>query len=115
MMNTKSTILSIIKFLIIQLVVFLLFLYLKNFGDILTGSYILFPLCFIAQGVFLSKKIPHIVIAYIFASAIFLILTNKWYNVADSFGCVVTYWILGFIAYSIKTVIIKKNANKKVQ
>lgn len=79
------------------------------------GVYILFPLCFIAQGVFLSKKIPHIVMAYIFASAIFLILTNKWYNVADSFGCAVTYWILGFIAYSINTVIINKKANKKVQ
>ena len=36
-MNAKSTILSIIKALIMPLVVFLLFLYLKNFGDILTG------------------------------------------------------------------------------
>lgn len=113
MMNTKSTILSIIKVLIMPLVVFLLFLYLKNFGDILTGSYILFPLCFIAQGVFLSKKIPHIVIAYIFASAIFLILTNKWYNVADSFGCVATYWILGFIVYIIKKIILKQRECKK--
>ena len=114
-MNAKSTILSIIKVLIMSLAVFLLFLYLKTFGDILTGSYILFPLCFIAQGVFLSKKIPHIVIAYIFASTIILILTNMWYNVADTIGGVVTYWILGFIAYSIKTVIIKKKINKKVQ
>ena len=114
-MNAKSTILSIIKVLIMPLVVFLLFLYLKTFGDILTGVYILFPLCFIAQGVFLSKKIPHLVLAYIFASTIILILTNMWYHVVDSFGCVVTYWILGFIAYSIKTVIIKKKANKKVQ
>lgn len=115
MMNTKSTILSIIKVLIMPLVVFLLFLYLKNFGDILTGVYILFPLCFIAQGVFISKKIPHLVLAYLLASTIILILTNTWYNVADTFGGVVTYWILGFIAYSIKTVIIKKKANKKVQ
>ena len=114
-MNTKSTILSIIKVLIMPLVVFLLFLYLKNFGDILTGNYILFPLCFVVQGVFLSKKITHVVVAYIFASAIFLILTNRWYNVADSFGCVSNYWILGFIAYSIKTVIIKRKTNKKVQ
>ena len=114
-MNAKSTILSIIKVLIMPLVVFLLFLYLKNFGDILTGVYILFPLCFIAQGVFFSKKIPHLVLAYLLASTIILILTNMWYNVADSFGCVVNYWILGFIAYSIKTVIIKKKANKKVQ
>ena len=114
-MNAKATVLTIIKFLIMPHIVFLLFLYLKNFGDILTGVYILFPLCFIAQGVFLSKKIPHIVVAYIFASAIILILTNMWYNVADTFGCVVTYWILGFIAYSIKIVIIKKKANKKVQ
>ena len=37
MINVKSTILSIIKVLIMPLVVFLLFLYLKNFGDILTG------------------------------------------------------------------------------
>ena len=115
MMNTKSTILSIIKALIMPLIVFLLFLYLKTFGDILTGSYILFPLCFIDQGVFLSKKISHLVLAYLLASTIILILTNMWYNVADSFGCVVNYWILGFIAYSIKTVIIKKKANKKVQ
>ena len=115
MINVKSTILSIIKVLIMPLVVFQLFLYLKNFGDILTGVYILFPLCFIDQGVFLSKKIAHLVLAYILASTIILILTNKWYNVADSFGCVVTYWILGFIAYSIKTVIIKKKINKKVQ
>ena len=114
MMNTKSTILSIIKVLLMPLVVFLLFLYLKNFGDVLTGVYILFPLCFIAQGVFLSK-IPHLVLAYLLASTIILILTNMWYNVADTFGGVVTYWILGFIAYSIKTVIIKKKANKKVQ
>ena len=110
----KSTILSIIKVLIMPLVVFLLVLYLKNFGDILTGVYILFPLCFIVQGVFLSKNIPHIVIAYIFASAIYLILTNMWYNVADSFGCVVVYWILGFIVYLIKSFVIRNRNNKNV-
>ena len=52
MMNAKATILSIIKVLLMPLIVFLLFLYLKNFGDVLTGVYILFPLCFIDQGVF---------------------------------------------------------------
>ena len=113
MMNTKSTILSIIKALIMPLVVFLLFLYLKNFDDILTGVYILFPLCFIAQGVFLSKKIPHLVLAYILASTIILILTNMWYNVADTFGGVVTYWILGIIVYIIKIIIFKQRECKK--
>ena len=111
-MNAKSTILSIIKVLIMPLVVFLLFLYLKNFGDVLTGVYILFPLCFIAQGVFLSK-IPHLVLAYLLASTIILILTNMWYNVADSFGCVVNYWILGFIVYIIKIIIFKQRECKK--
>lgn len=112
-MNAKQTILSIIKVLIMPLVVFLLFLYLKNFGDILTGVYILFPLCFIAQGVFLSKKIPHLVLAYILASTMILILTNLWYNVADTFGGVVTYWILGFIVYIIKKIILKQRECKK--
>ena len=112
MMNTKSTILSIIKVLIMPLVVFLLFLYLKTFGDILTGVYILFPLCFIAQGVFLSK-IPHLVLAYLLASTIILILTNMWYNVADTFGGVVTYWILGIIVYIIKIIIFKQRECKK--
>ena len=115
MMKTKSTAISIIKLLSMPLVVFLVFLYLKNFGDILTGTYILFPFSFVVQGVFLSKKIPHLVIAYIFASAIFLILTNRWYNVADSLGCVVNYWILGFIAYSIKTIVFKKKTKNEVQ
>ena len=113
MINVKSTILSIIKVFIMPLVVFLLFLYLKTFGDILTGSYILFPLCFIAQGVFLSKKIPHLVLAYIFASTIILILTNMLYNVADTFGGVVTYWILGIIVYIIKIIIFKQRECKK--
>ena len=113
MMNAKATILSIIKVLIMPLVVFLLFLYLKTFGDILTGVYILFPLCFIAQGVFLSKKIPHLVLAYILASTIILILTNMWYNVADTFGGVVTYWILGIIVYIIKIIIFKQRECKK--
>ena len=112
MINVKSTILSIIKVLIMPPVVFLLFLYLKNFGDVLTGVYILFPLCFIAQGVFLSK-IPHLVLAYLLASTIILILTNMWYNVADSFGCVVNYWILGFIVYIIKKIILKQRECKK--
>lgn len=112
-MNEKSTILSIIKALIMPLVVFLLFLYLKNFDDILTGVYILFPLCFIAQGVFLSKKISHLVLAYFLASTIILILTNMRYNVADSFGCVVNYWILGFIVYIIKKIILKQRECKK--
>ena len=112
MINVKSTILSIIKVLIMPLVVFLLFLYLKNFGDVLTGVYILFPLCFIAQGVFLSK-IPHLVLAYLLASTIILILTNMWYNVADSFWCVVNYWILGFIVYIIKKIILKQRECKK--
>ena len=112
-MNAKSTILSIIKVLIMPLVVFLLFLYLKNFGDILTGVYILFPLCFIAQGVFFSKKIPHLVLAYLLASTIILILTNMWYNVADTFGGVVTYWILGIIVYIIKIIIFKQRECKK--
>ena len=112
-MNAKSTILSIIKVLIMPLVVFLLFLYLKTFGDILTGVYILFPLCFIAQGVFLSKKIPHLVLAYLLASTIILILTNMWYNVADTFGGVVTYWILGIIVYIIKIIIFKQRECKK--
>lgn len=114
-MKTKLFIISIIKILLMPFVVLVLFIYLKNFGDILTGTYILFPLCFVVQGVFLSKKITHVVVAYISASAIFLIITNRWYNVADSFGCVSNYWILGFIAYSIKTVIIKRKTNKKVQ
>lgn len=113
MMNAKATILSIIKVLLMPLVVFLLFLYLKNFDDILTGVYILFPLCFIAQGVFLSKKIPHLVLAYILASTIILILTNMWYNVADTFGGVVTYWILGIIVYIIKIIIFKQRECKK--
>ena len=112
-MNAKATILSIIKVLLMPLVVFLLFLYLKNFDDILTGVYILFPLCFIAQGVFLSKKIPHLVLAYILASTIILILTNMWYNVADTFGGVVTYWILGIIVYIIKIIIFKQRECKK--
>ena len=112
-MNKKSTTISIIKLLSMPLVVFLLFLYIKNFGNILTGVYILFPLCFVVQGVILSNKIPHLVLAYILASAIFLILTNIWYNVADSFGCVVNYWILGFVAYIIKKIILKQKEGKK--
>ena len=82
MMNAKATILSIIKVLLMPLIVFLLFLYLKNFGDVLTGVYILFPLCFIAQGVFLSK-IPHLVLAYLLASTIILILTNIHVTLKD--------------------------------
>ena len=61
MINVKSTILSIIKVLIMPLVVFLLFLYLKTFGDILIGSYIPYHLCFIDQGGVLSKKFPQLV------------------------------------------------------
>ena len=113
MLNCKSFILSLVRVLSMPVIVFALILYLRHFGDILTGVYILFPLCFIAQGVFLSKKIPHLVLAYILASTIILILTNMWYNVADTIGGVVTYLILGFIVYIIKKIILKQRECKK--
>ena len=39
--------------------------------------------------------------------------TNMWYNMADSFGCVVNYWILSFTVYIIKKIILKQRECKK--
>ena len=106
-------ILSVMKKITMPLVIALLFLYLRNFSDILLGSYILFPLCYIIQAFLISNKICHLIITYIFSSAIFLMLTEQWYRITDPMWCILVYWILGFICYAAKKCIMRRKTNQQ--
>lgn len=106
--------LETIKTLFMPLIFVVLFLYLRNFSDILIGIYIFFPLCYILQAVFLSCKMYHIITAYISSSVFFLVLMEQWFRVADVMLCITVYLILGFVCYAIKKCVIKrKNKSRK--
>ena len=105
--------LSFVKIVFPAIVLIVLAFSLQGGKRILDGIYIIFPLIYAFQGVFLSKSKFKFVLGILLSDVALLVSLNLWYNMGNCVDLAVVYTVLGLLAYIIKCIIKKIFSKKK--
>ena len=104
---------SVVKIVLPALILLILAFALQGGKRILDGIYIIFPLIYVLQGVFLSRSKLQFVLGVLLSDVAFLIGVNLWYHMGSCIDLAVIYTVLGLIAYIIKNIVKKLILKKK--
>ena len=105
--------LSVIKMIFPAIILAILAFSLQGGKRILDGIYMIFPLIYVFQGVFLSKTKLRLCFGILISDAALLISLNLWYNMGNCIDLALIYTVLGLLAYIVKRVIKKMFSKKK--